>query len=187
MVVQRTQERCHHNSWGRCRLGDMDLACVFWDAWILQWHQFSPASPLFAKLANGESPLVEFEANGRTYNMGYYLADGIYPKWATFAKPISSPQGNKELYFHNAQAAAKKDVERAFEFLQAQFSIVRGPTRFWYQDILWYIITAGLIMHNMIIENECVANIWITPSMSSWDNRCRHVEWEERSRHFLEV
>jgi hypothetical protein len=38
--------------------------------------------------------------------------------------------------------------------LQAQFAIVRGPARFLDQNILWYIITACVIMHNMIIENE---------------------------------
>lgn len=111
-------------------------------------------SPLFAKLANGEHTPVEFEANGRTYNYGYYLADGIYPKWATFVKPVVSPQGKKELYFHNAQAAARKDVERAFGILQSQFAIVRGPARFWDQENLWYIMTACVILHNMILENE---------------------------------
>ena len=45
-------------------------------------------------------------------------------------------------------------MERAFEILQAQFAIVRGPARFWDQEILWYIMTACVIMHNMIIENE---------------------------------
>ena len=69
-------------------------------------------------------------------------------------KPVKNPQGKKVLDFHNAQAAARKDVERAFEILQAQFAIVRGPARFWDQDILWYIMTACVIMHNMIIENE---------------------------------
>jgi hypothetical protein len=53
------------------------------------------------------------------YNMDYCLADGIYPKWTTIAKLIWSPQGKKELHFHNAQAAARKDVERDFDILQS--------------------------------------------------------------------
>jgi hypothetical protein len=39
-------------------------------------------SPLFAKLAMGESVPVEFKAN--SHILGYYLAYGIYPKWVTF-------------------------------------------------------------------------------------------------------
>ena len=38
--------------------------------------------------------------------------------------------------------------------MQAQFAIVIGPTRFWDQKMLWYIVRACVIMHNMIIENE---------------------------------
>ena len=89
-----------------------------------------------------------------TYNYGYYLADGIYPKWQTFVKPLKKPEGKKNLDFHNAQAAARKDVERAFGILQAQFAIVREPARIWDQKIFWYIMNACMIMHNMIIENE---------------------------------
>ena len=63
--------------------------------------------------------------------MGYYLVDGIYPQWATFVKTISNPQGNKKKYFAKAQEAVRKDVERAFGVLQAQFAIVRGPARMW--------------------------------------------------------
>ena len=88
-------------------------------------------SPLMSKIANGELPPVQFVANGHTYNYGYYLADDIYPKWQTFVKPLKIPKGKKNLDFHNGQAAARKDVERAFGILQVQFAIVRGPTRFW--------------------------------------------------------
>jgi hypothetical protein len=49
----------------------------------------------------------------------------------------------------------EKDVERASDILQGQFAIVHGPTRFWNQEICWYIMTATTMLNNMIIENEC--------------------------------
>ncbi|XP_040254733.1 uncharacterized protein [Aegilops tauschii subsp. strangulata] len=70
-------------------------------------------SPVFASLAEGHSPPVNFEINGRQYNKGYYLADGIYPQWSTFVKTISNPQGKP-----------------------------------------WEVMTACVIMHNMIVEDE---------------------------------
>ncbi|XP_022682363.1 uncharacterized protein LOC111257310 [Setaria italica] len=92
--------------------------------------------------------------NGNKYTMGYYLIDGIYPTWATFVKSYNNPQGNKRVQFTKAQEAVRKDVERAFGVLQARFAMVRGPTRFWDKDTLWYIMTSAVILHNMIIKNE---------------------------------
>lgn len=65
-------------------------------------------SLLFATLAHGEAPVVEFKANYQKYTMGDCLADGIYPKCTN----------------------AGKDVERQIGVLQVRFAIVRGPTRF---------------------------------------------------------
>ena len=67
---------------------------------------------------------------GNHYNMGYYLADGVYPKWATIVQSISHSQELAHEFFANKQESYRKDVERAFGVLQARFSIVRGPTRF---------------------------------------------------------
>ncbi|KAL6658500.1 hypothetical protein ACP70R_004086 [Stipagrostis hirtigluma subsp. patula] len=134
------------------------------DLWI--WHAFFgllgslndinvlQRSPLFQRLTSGTSPPVEYTVNGNKYNMGYYLADGIYPTWATFVKAFSNPQGNKKCHFTAKQEEARKDVERSFGVLQSRFAMVRGPARWWHKETLWHIMTACVILHNMIIEDE---------------------------------
>jgi hypothetical protein len=97
------------------------------DLWI--WHSFFGLpgslndinvlrrSPLFQRLTSGTSPPIEYTMNGNKYTMGYYLAYGIYPSWATFVKSYRSPRGNKKCHFTQAQEAARKDVEREFGVL----------------------------------------------------------------------
>ena len=111
-------------------------------------------SLIFFDLTKGRAVVVHYSINSHDYTMGYYLADGIYPKWVTFVKAIPSPQGHKRKSFAATQKACKKDVERAFGVLQARFTIVRGPARFFHLKTLKKIMTACIILHNMIVEDE---------------------------------
>ena len=99
-------------------------------------------------------PNGKFKPNGNNYSMGYYLADSIYPSWATFVKTIPAPQDRKRQHFASAQEAVKKDVEHAFGVLQARFAIVRGPARFFHLETLKDIMMTCIILHNMIVEDE---------------------------------
>ncbi|XP_062224426.1 uncharacterized protein LOC133922928 [Phragmites australis] len=168
---------CMHWRWKNCPTawsgsftGHVNLPTIILEAvasqdlWI--WHAFfgMPGSlndinvlhrsHLLNNLAAGVAPQVQYSINGHAYTMGYYLADGIYPEWATFVKPIPCPVGRKRQHFVVQQAALRKDVERAFGVLQARFPIVRGATRIWDEETLHNIMTACIIMHNMIIEDE---------------------------------
>ncbi|XP_076951328.1 uncharacterized protein LOC143624630 [Bidens hawaiensis] len=107
--------------------------------WI--WHAFfgmpgshdnnnvQKRSFVFTELAQGCALPVNYTVNGNDYTMGYYLADGIYPKWKTFVKKIPAPRGNKHKHFAKTQESARKDVEQAFGVLQQRFAIIRGPSQ----------------------------------------------------------
>jgi hypothetical protein len=77
-------------------------------------------STVFDDLANGRTSPVEFTVNHNNHNMGYYLADGIYPDWGTLVKTISASLSNKHKLFAEHQETCRKDVERAFGVLQAR-------------------------------------------------------------------
>ncbi|XP_040997165.1 uncharacterized protein LOC121243165 [Juglans microcarpa x Juglans regia] len=139
-------------------------AVASYGLWI--WHYFFglPGSHndinvldrsfIFSDLAQGLTPTVNYTINGHNYAMEYYLADVIYPQWATFVKTISSPQENKKKYFVAAQESVRKDVKRAFGVLQARFAIIREPARFFHIKTLNDIMMTYVILYNMIIEDE---------------------------------
>ncbi|XP_039120525.1 uncharacterized protein LOC120256933 [Dioscorea cayenensis subsp. rotundata] len=102
----------------------------------------------------GIAPSAHYIIQGNEYNMGYYLADNIYPKWSTIVQTIHQPRTPKKKYFAMRQEACRKDVERAFGVLQSRFAIVGGSARFWSKNVLHDIMTACIIMHNMIVEDE---------------------------------
>jgi len=92
--------------------------------------------------------------NNHEYNMGYYLADGIYPSWPVFMKGVPLPQLEKHRFFSEQQASVRKDVECAFGILKKRFNILAIPGRSYSQRTLGLIMRACIILHNMIIDDE---------------------------------
>ncbi|XP_068340226.1 uncharacterized protein [Pyrus communis] len=150
---------------GRSRKPTIVLEAVAsFDTWI--WHAFFGVlgsqnditvlrrSPIFNNLREGKSPQLDYYIKEHQYNMGYYLADGIYPKWVTLVQAIGNPVNDAQRWFTLHQEAYRKDVERAFNILQAWCKIIKEPARGWSQEKLNSIMMSCIILHNMIMEDE---------------------------------
>lgn len=169
---------CMHWEWERCPTawkrqftrGDIGASTIMLEAVAshdLQiWHAYFGVagsnndinvlnqSTLFTQLLQGRALEVEFTVNANVYKKGYYLADGIYPEWATLMKTIPLPQCEKDKRFTQHPESARKDVERAFGVLQRRFAIIRNPARLWDRSALADFMYACVILHNMIVEDE---------------------------------
>jgi len=132
------------------------MACFFFGTAGSQKNDINVLnkSPLFINVLKGKAPRVKYTVNGTQYDMGYYLADKIYPEWAVFVKTILVPQMDEDKLFALMQEGARKDVECAFGVLQSRFDIVRRPARLWKQGDVINIMQACVILHNMIVEDE---------------------------------
>ncbi|XP_026410196.1 protein ALP1-like [Papaver somniferum] len=111
-------------------------------------------SPLFDGIFDENAPKVDFQVGGGRFDMGYYLADGIYPKLSIIVQAYKKPTNSRQRCFTKMQEGARKDVERAFGILQAKWHIVRGPVEYWDEEDLKFIMLSCVILHNMIIEHE---------------------------------
>nr|GEZ72057.1 ribosomal protein [Tanacetum cinerariifolium] len=77
-------------------------------------------SSLFDDLLDDIAHVAPFECTRVTFEKGYYLADGIYPQWSSFAKSFTVANSEKNALFKRKQESARKDVERDFGVLQGR-------------------------------------------------------------------
>ena len=111
-------------------------------------------SPLIHNMLTSAARDHHFEINGKEYDRFYLLTDGIYPEWSCFVQSIHLPEDEKRAHFASRQEVMRKNVERCFGVLQAQFAIIKNPYRFWSVDVIQDIMFTCCILHNMILDNE---------------------------------
>lgn len=174
---------CMHWEWENCptawhgqyQRGDhrhptiMLEAVASQDLWI--WHAFFGVagsnndinvldqSPLFNQVENGIAPGQSFIVNDASYKYGYYLVDGIYPKWAVLVNSfkVRDETNEKRNHFKAAQESARKDIERAFGVLKKKWHIIKNPARAWKLKRIRNALYACIILHNMVIEDMGLA------------------------------
>nr|GEY30612.1 protein ALP1-like isoform X1 [Tanacetum cinerariifolium] len=114
------------------------------------------------------------------YYNGYYLVDGIYPEWASFVKSFTVATDPKHTYFKQRQESARKDVERAFSVLQGRWGLIQQSARAYKVNTLRRMVYVGIIMHNMILEDQNMSivdlnHVYSNPARSMqtmWIDRC---------------
>ncbi|GKA89328.1 ALP1-like protein isoform X1 [Tanacetum coccineum] len=176
------------------------------DLWI--WHAFFGVaganndinvldnSSLFDDLLDDKAPVAPYVVNGVGFEKGYYLADGIYPQWATFVKSFTVANDAKHAYFKKRQEGARKDVERAFGVLQGRWGIIQQPARQYHVNTIRRIMYSCIIMHNMILKDQKMAvfdwnDVYANPSRNmqrTWVERCetqrrKNKEIRDREMH----
>lgn len=130
--------QCHNQKDGKLATISCEAVC---DKRLYCWSWFSGRcgtnnditvldhSPLFIDILNGRRKMTL--PNGYYFNRQrrhwflYLLADGIYPNWYIFVKPIHTPINDIERDLTKRQEGRRKDIERMLGAIQSRFKILR--------------------------------------------------------------
>lgn len=170
---------CSHWPWRQCPRGQagqyqdykgrrsvtMETVC---DEDLFIWHFFIGCagsnddlnvlrqSPLYHRIMSGTwlPDRLECLVIGRSRRLLYYLADGIYPPYAVFARPYGTAITPQQRTYNRLQKALRTDVERVFDVMTNRFHIVLYPARFSTVTRLTATGRAIAILHNMVIRER---------------------------------
>ncbi|GKD59483.1 ALP1-like protein isoform X1 [Tanacetum coccineum] len=165
-------------------------AVVSQDLWILHAFFGVPGanndltvlnySLLFDDLLEDIALVAPFLVNGVQFEKRYFLADSIYPQWATFVKSFTVAQDEKHGHFKRRQESARKDVERAFGVLQGRWGIIQQSACCYHFNKIQRIMYTCIILHNMILKDQKYAisefnEMYVSPHANiqrTWIERC---------------
>nr|GEV88949.1 GTP-binding nuclear protein Ran1-like [Tanacetum cinerariifolium] len=75
-------------------------------------------------------------------------------EWTSFIRSFTVATDPKHTYFKQRQETTRKDVECAFGVLQGRWGLIQQPDCAYEVNTLRRIMYAGIIMHNMILEDQ---------------------------------
>ncbi|GJT32898.1 ALP1-like protein [Tanacetum coccineum] len=102
----------------------VDFGMLLWDGGCNNDIMFNNIS-VIDDLLDDLAPVVPYVVNGVEYRNGYYLADGIYPEWASFVKSFTVATDPKHTYFKQRQESARKDVELDEQWFDLSADLLR--------------------------------------------------------------
>ncbi|GJV41279.1 ALP1-like protein isoform X1 [Tanacetum coccineum] len=133
---------------------------------------------LFDDLLDDKAPVAPFVVNGVGFEKGYYLADGIYPQWATFVK--SSKMTRNIVTLKSVKKVHERMLNVLLVFSKDVGGIIAQPTCQYHVNNIRRIMYSCIIMHNMILEDQQMAatdwnDVHANPSRNvqrTWVERC---------------
>ena len=112
-------------------------------------------SPLHNKLVNGDISELDFRytIGDDTFELLYFLTDGIYPELSRFVKGYQEPADLDRKRYTKWQESSRKDVERSYGVLKKKFPILKGIRLYDKEEIISMVETC-IILHNMMVEER---------------------------------
>ena len=107
------------------------------------------------------------------FSTGYYLADGNHPLWSVFVQGFFQPESQKAILY-NVAGVLQKRRRKGFRCSQHRWNIIYRPSNLWFQKDMTTTITACIIRHNMIVEDQ-VGSCLIIMRMSKIDHSFVHI------------
>lgn len=107
---------------------------------------------------------------------GKFATEYLHPPVALGVDHVldeKADRGNPRQCFATIQDACVNDVERGFALLQHRFGIVKNPPRAWSKAKLKAIMSACIILHNLIMEDEAQEDLGLLQDLDFEDvNGC---------------
>ncbi|XP_025675601.1 uncharacterized protein [Arachis hypogaea] len=108
----------------------------------------------FDDILNDRVSEVNYTINGDNYTMGYYLANDIYPEWATFVKSFSKPQEGETQVICTIPRKAKKRCGASIRSIASTLCNYMWSSLLLEKKKLANIMRTCIILHNMIFEDK---------------------------------